>query len=304
MRYFPQEEKTNGLKPVRSHLKNQVKMKLFKNILCCMSLLAVGLLASCSQDADPLPVDELEGLKLITSVVKENRTVEFYSVTGKLTTGYNEIFFRVKNPDSSVVANNTRATWISNMKTADSTLSCPASAVLSKAGTSSLFGGFIIFPVAGSGEDQWELTISYNAGGSFSLTGEIPVEAAPKQVVASFEGKDAQKYIIAMVDPAKPEIGDNVMSALLYRMKPASDYEAVSGYKIKIEPWLTTAGRGSSNNTDLTPQDGIYRGNVNLTTTGNWRINLQLANDKGEIIKGEPIGGSGAGSSIYFEIAL
>lgn len=279
-------------------------MKLFKNIICCTFLLSAGLLASCSQDADPVPVDELEGLKLITSVVKENRTVELYSVTGKLTTGYNEIFFRVKNPDSSIVANNTRATWAPAMKTADSTYSSPASAVVPRAGTSSLFGGFIIFPVAGSGDGHWELTISYNAGGSFSLTGEIPVEAAPKRVVESFEGKDGQKYIVAMIDPAKPEPGDNVMSALLYRMKSASDYEAVSGYKIKIEPWMTTAGHGSSNNVDLTLQDGIYQGKVNLTAAGNWRINLQLANDKGEIVKGEPLAGSGAGSSIYFEIAL
>lgn len=279
-------------------------MKLFKNVICFAFLLSVGLLASCSQDADPVPADELEGLTLITSVVKENRTVELYSVTGKLTTGYNEIFFRVKNPDSSMVANNVKATWTPNMKTADSTFSSPASAVVPRAGTSSLFGGFIIFPAAGSGEGHWELTISYNSGGNFSLTGEIPVEAAPKRVVESFEAKDGQKYIIAMIDPAKPEPGDNVISALLYRLKSASDYEAVSGYRIKIEPRMTTASQGSSNNVDLTLKDGVYQGKVNLAATGNWRINLQLENDKGEIVKGEPVSGSVTGSSIYFEIAL
>lgn len=281
-------------------------MKLFKNIICYLPLLAIGLLASCSQDADPVPVNEVEGLKLITSFAKENRTVELYSVTGKLTTGYNEVFFRIKNPDSSTIANSTKTTWAPTMKMADSSHSCPASEVFTKAGTSSLFGGFIIFPMAGNGEEHWELTISYSAGGSnFSLAGKIPVEAASKRVVESFEGKDGQKYIIAMVDPAKPAVGPNDMSALLYRMNSSGGFEPVTGYTIKIDPRMPAMNNhGSINNVDLSYKDGAYNGRVSLTMAGYWKINLQVANEKGEVIKGEPVTESHKGSSIYFEIEL
>ncbi len=280
-------------------------MKLFKNIACCLSLLAIGLMASCSRDTDPAPVplDELEGLELITSVKNKSHTVDLYSVSGKLTTGYNELFFLIRNANESAVANNITAKWTPLMKTDGSEHSCVASQVAALKGTSSLFSGFIIFPMAG----DWELPISYQIGGAnYTATGKTAVQAAPARVVESFSGTDGQEYILTMLDPLKPVKGSNSMSALLYRMKPASGFEPVDGYTIKIDPRMPAMSNnhGSPNNVDLTFKDGVYEGTVNLTMTGYWKINLQIANEKGEVIKGEPVTGSNPGSSIYFEIEL
>lgn len=276
-------------------------MKLFKNLVCCLSILAVGFLASCSQDADPLPEDELEGLKLVTSIKNETHAIYLYSVSGKLTTGYNEIFFQIENPDGSMVANNITPVWDPIMETTGPGYTCPASGVAPVEGTSSLFGGFVVFQTAGN----WELPISYHVSGTiYEATGKIPVEAAPKRVVESFQGTDDQKYVIAMLDPVKPVVGANDMSALLYRMKSTSYFESVSGYTIKIDPRMPD-NQSSPNNLDLTLQeDGIYKGKLNLNKPGQWRINLQLENGEGEVIMGEPVAGSDTESSIYFEIEL
>ncbi len=275
-------------------------MKSFKNIICSLSLLTIGFLASCSKDADPVP-DELDGLKLVASVENGSHVVDLYSVSGKLATGYNEIFFQVKNPNGSSLSNDTDVSWAPTMKMENTSHSCPASAITPVTGASSLFGGFIIFPMAG----DWELSFSHRIdGANYTSTGKVAVQAAPGRIAESFQGTDGQKYVLTMIEPLKPATGSNDMTALLYRMKSMSDFEPVSGYTIKIEPRMPAMGHGSDNNVDLTLQDGIYKGKLSLSMTGDWQINLQVVNEKGDVIKGEPVTESNPESSIYFEIAF
>ena len=47
---------------------------------------------------------------------------------------------------------------------------------------------------------------------------------------------------------------------------------------------------------------GLYDGKLSLTMTGYWKINLQLANTEGTILKGEEITETVTASSIFFEI--
>ncbi len=283
---------------------NFIKMKLFNVIVL---FLTAGFLASCSLDADPIPVpvDELEGLKLVTSIQNDGDTIGLYSASGKLTTGYNEVFFRIKKKDGNLVDNSVKPSWTPQMKMMDSSHSCPASQISPREGTSSVFGGFILFTMAENEAGYWELGISYKTGdASRTVTGRIPVASAPRRIVESFEGTDSLKYVVAMLEPVQPVAKENDMSALLYRLNPSGAFEPVTSYTIKIDPRMPAMSNnhGSVNNVDLTYKDGFYKGKVNLTMTGYWKINLQVANEKGEVIKGEPVTESHKGSSIYFEI--
>lgn len=60
----------------------------------------------------------------------------------------------------------------------------------------------------------------------------------------------------------------------------------------------------SPNNTDFT-QDGaggFYTGDLSLTMSGFWVINLQVLNSFGEVIKGGELSEEMETSSIFFEI--
>lgn len=61
---------------------------------------------------------------------------------------------------------------------------------------------------------------------------------------------------------------------------------------------------GSPNNVNLTQSgaDKVYKGKLSLTMTGYWKINLQLANPAGTVLKGEEVTTANEGSSIYFEV--
>ncbi|UWX55354.1 hypothetical protein NYZ99_01880 [Maribacter litopenaei] len=60
----------------------------------------------------------------------------------------------------------------------------------------------------------------------------------------------------------------------------------------------------SPNNENLTfdSSTGKYKGKLSLTMTGYWKINLQLFNKQGDVLKGEPVTDENEASSLYFEL--
>jgi hypothetical protein len=60
----------------------------------------------------------------------------------------------------------------------------------------------------------------------------------------------------------------------------------------------------SPNNVDATQiaAGDLYKGKLSLTMTGYWKLNLQLLNASGTVLKGETITDAVPASSIYFEI--
>jgi hypothetical protein len=78
----------------------------------------------------------------------------------------------------------------------------------------------------------------------------------------------------------------------------------VDNYTIQIDPRMPGMGNhGSPNNVHLTQgTDKIYRGKLSLTMSGYWKINLQLLDATGAVLKGEPVAGDNESSSLFFEV--
>jgi hypothetical protein len=47
---------------------------------------------------------------------------------------------------------------------------------------------------------------------------------------------------------------------------------------------------------------GLYKGKMSLTMTGYWKINLQLLNQQGTVLKGEEVSDTNPASSLFFEL--
>lgn len=83
------------------------------------------------------------------------------------------------------------------------------------------------------------------------------------------------------------------------------DFPLVQNYRIEVDPRMPGMGNHTSpNNVDLgyDATTGIYKGKLNFTMTGYWKINLKLENQNGELLKGEDITTEIESSSLYFEI--
>lgn len=279
-------------------------MKTLKFIAGIFFLLVSISFTSCSSEEDtPAVTDELAGLVKIQDISNDSHKIELYSKTGTLQQGYNALSLRIKNKTTGAYESDADITLHPLMHMAMMTHSCPVSEVA--ASTSKLYKGFIIFQMAQNATEYWELTINYSIDGTeYTATSVIDVPASAKQRVTSFTGSDGVKYVLALVEPESPRTAINDMTAAVYKMESMTSFPVVNGYTIKLDPRMPGMGNhGSPNNVDLVQSatDHLYHGKLSLTMTGYWRINMQLLNAAGEVVKGEAITPDVPQSSIYFE---
>lgn len=266
--------------------------------------LFVFVFSSCSKDDKQPIADELAGLELTSTLSNAEHRVELYTAKGKFETGYNEIYVQVKSLDGALLKNVSLA-WKPMMHMTGMSHSSPASPIAMKAGSRATYQGHIIFQMASNAQEYWELSVDYTLGGkAYNAKAKIEVGAAAKRNMESFQGSDDKRYVMAMVEPSNPRVAINDMQVALYRMLSMTDFQMVDNYKISIDPRMPGMGNhGSPNNVNLSQREsGLYAGKLSLTMSGFWRINLQLQNEQGTVLKGEPVTEENERSSIYFEL--
>lgn len=281
-----------------------------KNILKLL-LLGLGILmsltlGSCSNDDNETTINELDSLVKFKEIVNNNHTIELFSVKGTLEQGYNEINLRIKNNTSNEYFKNAEISWTPIMHMTSMSHSCPFSSVNKITNEGTLYKGYIMFQMAQNDTEYWDLKIDYTIDEiDYSVKSVIDVPASEKRVVNTFMGTDGTKYLLALIEPSNPKVAINDIKIGVWKMQNMMTFPIVDGYTVKIDPRMPSMGNHSSpNNVNATQMNSnsFYDGKLSLTMTGYWKINLQLANTNGDILKGEEISDTVESSSIFFEI--
>ena len=271
-----------------------------------LPLVLVTIFASCTSDVDDAPVDELEGLSKFKEITNTTHTIELYKHIGGLEQGFNEIALKIKDKETNQYVTNATVSWMPVMHMTMMNHSCPKSPVTKVSTEGSVYEGYIVFQMAQNATEYWDLKIDYTINGTaFTATSVIDVPASAKQKVTSFTGSDGVKYIAAYIDPHHPKVGINDLVTGIWKMQDMMNFPVVDNYKLKIDPRMPSMGNHSSpNNVDAiqTVAGDLYKGKLSLTMTGYWKLNLQLVNTSGTVLKGETITDAVPASSIYFEI--
>lgn len=275
-------------------------------ILRILPFVLVTIFASCTSDNGATSIDELEGLTKFKEISNTTHTIELYKHMGGLEQGFNEIALKIKDKTSNQYITNATVSWMPLMHMTMMTHSCPKSSVTKMSTDGAVYEGYIVFQMAQNATEYWDLKIDYTINGTaYTVTSVIDVPASVKQRVTTFTGSDNVKYIAAYVDPHHPKVGINDMVAGVWKMQDMMTFPVVDNFKLKIDPRMPSMGNHSSpNNVDLTQTTAgdLYNGKLSLTMTGLWKINLQLVNASGTVLKGETITDAVPASSIYFEI--
>jgi hypothetical protein len=277
-----------------------------KNIIKnTIAILAVAIsLVSCSNNDSTATVDELEGISKFKEISNATHTIELYSHM-TVEQGYNEIKIRIKDNSTNEYVKNAVVNWMPLMHMTMMTHSCPKSGVEKITADGTLYEGYIVFQMAQNDTEYWDLKIDYSVNGTnYSVTTVIDVPAAAERNVNSFTGSDGIKYIVAYAEPHHPKVALNDMVVGIFKMQDMMNFPVVDGYTLKIDPRMPSMGNHSSpNNVNPTQiiSGDLYTGKMALTMTGYWKINLQLVNANGEVVKGEEISDTVLGSSIYFD---
>lgn len=263
---------------------------------------------SCSSDDDDtnIAINEMEGLTKITELTNSTHTIELFNTSGNFQTGYNDISIRLKDNATNQFVENASFSWMPMMQMHMMDHSCPKSTISKADGKSTVYEGFIIYQMTNLDGSGWSLKMDYTVNGiNYSASSDIIVLQNDTQNVTSFAGDDNVSYVLALIEPKDPKIAVNKMKAGLFKMETMMDFAPVANYKITLDPRMPGMGNHSSpNNTDLTydASDSMYHGDLSLTMTGYWVLNLKLLNTADEVLKGEDVTEDHLKSSLYLEL--
>lgn len=278
----------------------------FKYILpiLCIAIFSV----SCSTDNDnetPI-INEVEDLVKIQDIANATHTIELFNTSGDFKTGYNNVSIRIKDNATSSYLKNATLSWMPMMQMPTMQHSCPKSEITKTTGKETVYEGFIIYQMTNADGSGWSLTVNYNIDGTdYTASDDIVVLQSEKQNITSFMGSDDSRYIIAMIEPNDPKIAINDLKVGLFKMKNMMTFPVVENYTITLDPRMPGMGNHSSpNNTDLSfnNEDQMYHGDLSLTMTGYWVLNLKLLNAQDEVLKGEDVTDTNEKSSLYLEL--
>jgi hypothetical protein len=281
----------------------------FKNTVFAL-VTFIFLLVSCKkEDVKVTPqVNEAAGLQQIDSLTQGNYTFYIYKKdTGKLVVGYNEIYIQLKNKATGKFVEDANLSWKPLMHMASMSHACPYSGIDKVPNTNTLYKGYFIFIMASDDMEYWEINYNYiKETDTLAKVSNRPtiVNATGRVRYKSFTGADnVSFYYLALVNPTEPKVGGNEITAYLYKKVDLLTFTQVENYTIKIDPRMPGMGNHTSpNNTNLTNYSGIYKGVLNLTMTGYWKINLIVLDSNNTVVKGETITETNTASSLYFEI--
>ena len=288
-------------------------MKLIFNIL----IFATGLLISCGDKNGDQPeiVEPETDLKKIQIFDDDNYTITAYNETGEWYLGYTKVYFSVKDKNGFLI-DNVQLSAFPEMDMGTMKHSTPRSEITKVDGKALYEAYYAFLMYSGQGGGKWRYSLNYkigNAGSSFDNV-EINVKnvfrldgKTERKIIQSLVAIDGsnKRYIVTLVDPQKPKVGSNEITAYIHERIDADTYAPVENFTLKLDPRMPSMENHSSpNNVDLIYNlaEKIYKGRVNFSMTGYWRLNLILLNDKGETLYGNPINDETEASSLFFEV--
>jgi len=262
-------------------------MKTYITYIVFMIFIA---LSSCTKESENEPEDPTKGLvKLGETYAKgASMKIELWSTTA-LSTGYNKMYLRAYDSLTNNLLDNgvfkIQPLMVMKMESQQMTHAAPSENPDHVKTENGLFPVAVVFTMPSTGESgQWNLSLEAqkNPGSEigkaiFPLT----VISSDPSRVKNLKTVNGTNFIISYL-PVKSKVGINEIEFMVFYKQDMMNYPAAEDFTIKMTPKMPSMGHGSPNNVNpVHIGKGHYKGSVNFTMTGEWRINLELT-AKGE----------------------
>ena len=154
-----------------------------------------------------------------------------------------------------------------------------------------VFPGAIAFIMATETDGSWKLGVQvhnhkYDKEGEAEF--DITVDNPATSVLSVFtsQSADSSKLILSLVQPTTPKVGMNDIEFTIHKKVDMMNFPADDSYTIEITPEMPSMGHGSPNNVNpVSSGNGHYKGKVNFTMTGEWKVNVLVKKDGNTVSK-------------------
>lgn len=130
----------------------------------------------------------------------------------------------------------------------------------------------------------WKITIMVKKAGQDEFTEvQMPIFVKPAafERVKTIDAADGSKLTITLVTPLNPRVGLNDLEFIINNTVDLFTYNFDNSHSVDIRVEIPLKKISSSDNINPSyTSKGRYKGKVNFTMSGNWRINLNLLKNK------------------------
>ncbi|MFZ4583241.1 MAG: FixH family protein [Paludibacter sp.] len=255
---------------------------ILSNILSL--IIIISIFSSCDEEV-VTPVNPLEGLTKLTEgyALGASANVEVWGAKAFFM-GYNKLTVVVLdsiNPADTIKDAHIQFMPVMTMpQTTGMPMihACPVENP-DETAVNGVFPGVVAFVMPSMG-GTWKLSTKIHnhkndkeGTASFDIVVASPTTAVMSVFTATTA--DASKLVLSLVEPASPKVGMNDIEFTLHRKASMMSWPADSTYTIEITPEMPSMGHGSPNNVNPTHVgNGHYKGKVNFTMTGEWKVNV------------------------------
>lgn len=239
-------------------------------------LLGGVVLTSCKKEevAPEVPVTPTTVTKtqLDSKTTTSNKTVTLFADNANLYTGANNLYVKVTDATGAGVTNAV-VTYMSMMQMTSMSHSSPSENP-NYDSSLEMYKGLVVFTMA-STAGTWTLDVDVDGE---TVTFDINVLESDTKMVGVYTGTDAASYIISIVRPVNWMVGMNDIEIMIHKKVTMMSFVPVNDFDVVMTPEMMSMSHGSPNNVSPTfVANGHYRGNVNFTMTGDWRLHFELS---------------------------
>lgn len=255
-----------------------------KSYLYILAITAIAF-SCCSKNEDVKPLETLEKIASIESD-DQSLSIELFSEQ-KLSIGYNALYIRLIDQKDKKEVTHAWINILPMMEMHKESGTMKHSSPVENPGASAtegLFKAAAVFSMASDDHGSWTLEVEIQISDS-SPTQKviIPITVLPSkdQRIKTVKLDDGSTHMITYVQPVESKIGINDFEIVIHQRKNMFEFPPVNDFTIEMEPEMPSMGHGSPNNINpILTSNGHYKGKVNFTMSGDWRIHLNLTKEK------------------------
>ncbi|WP_353134708.1 hypothetical protein [Pseudopedobacter sp.] len=186
-----------------------------------------------------------------------------------LSVGYQNIYVQLTKDDTPLRTD--QISFTPTMDMGSMKHGAPASSLVYNSSLDS-YEAYIVFTMASGTAGSWALDLNVN---NELISLPVVIKEAPtgNVPVKTFTGTDNKRYVLALIEPSAPKIGMNDLEVMLFLRETMFSFPELNYIAFDFHPEMTSMDHGSSNNQN--PQgigNGRYKGKVNFTMSGDWRL--------------------------------
>lgn len=257
----------------------KIKLNYFKKILICFLFLTSFCISFFCRDELILNnINQIVYKEILFVTTGNFKIVLFITGYDSLTTGYNEVFFKVYKDNSEQNSGFVKLfpkMWM----TPTYVHSTPVSVRFDYNNTIGYYSGYVIFNMPTSPPDVvWYSEISYTDANNVTYqadsTAMYVIYHQEKQWRFFYDTTDQSTYMLSLLKPFTPNLGLNDFDVMLHKTDAQLyNHEQINNAEMFIAVYETDSTNFSSGNVSPIPNsDGIYRGKVNFPYTDSWIV--------------------------------